>query len=304
MGCNPMFCSGPDFRYIVGKLGDVHDCLGKLLWWFVWFGGRLMVTRALPGSTTGSSSDRRSSADGRGIQGAFFDLGGTLFTYHAMPSRTGELLIDAAAKLGISVAPDALARAYQQANRKVAVAYGQKNYYLHADLFRDVFIEFCTAVGGEFDMDVWEDYRHKHDANVIAGLQIRPDCRSTMEALRERGLYLSIASNIDHFMLEALVEREGLDELFDDWTSSEEAQSCKPHGDFFDCTQSKSGLDVGDILFVGDSPEHDILGGYSAGMRTALIVEPGVVAPLQSGKETVDPDHTIGELSDLLNILV
>ena len=263
-----------------------------------------MVTRALPGSTSGSSSDKRSSADGRGIRGVFFDLGGTLFTYHTMPGRSGELLMDAVAQLGISVAPKELGRAYQAANRKVAIAYGQKDYYLHADLFRDVFMEFCAGVGGEFNLEVWENYRHKHDANVISALQIRPDCRSTMEALRERGLYLSIASNIDHFMLEALVEREKLDELFDDWTSSEEAQSCKPHGDFFDVTQSKSGLDVGDILFVGDSPEHDILGAYSAGMRTALIVEPGVEAPLQSGKETVDADYQIDELSDLLNILM
>jgi len=262
-----------------------------------------MVTRALPGSTTGSSVDKRSSADGRGTQGVFFDLGGTLFTYSAMPSRTGELLVSAAEQLGVTLAPKDLGLAYQAANRNVAVAYGQKDYYLHADLFRDVFIEFCAGVGAEFNLEVWEDYRHKHDANVISALQIRPDCRSTMQSLRELGLYLSIASNIDHFMLEALVEREKLDELFDDWTSSEEAQSCKPHGDFFDVTQSKSGLDVGDILFVGDSPEHDILGGYSAGMQTALIVEAGVEPPLQSGKETVDPDYRIDELRDLLDIL-
>ncbi len=262
-----------------------------------------MVTRALAGSTTGSSSDKRSSADGRGIQGLFFDLGGTLFTYGAMPSRSGGLLMNAAAQLGIKASSDEIAVAYKTANENVATAYGQKDYYLHADLFRDVFIQFCSAVGGEFDVGVWEDYRHKHDAQVISGLQIRPDCRSTMQALREQGLYLSIASNIDHFMLEALIERENLEELFDDWTSSEEAESCKPHGDFFDCTQSKSGLDVGDILFVGDSPEHDILGAYAAGMRTALIVEPGVLPPLQSGKETVEPDHQIGALSELLSIV-
>lgn len=262
-----------------------------------------MATRALPGSTTGSSTDKQSSADGRGVQGVFFDLGGTLFTYSGMPSRSGSLLMAATEKMGIAAAPKDIGRAYQAANQKVARIYGAKDYYLHADLFRDVFIEFCSAVGGEFDLDIWEDYRHKHDAAVVDALEIRPDCVSTMQALRESGLYLSIASNIDHFMLEALVEREGLDELFDDWTSSEEAQSCKPHHQFFDCTQDKSGLDVGDILFVGDSPEHDILGGYSAGMKTALIVEPGVTPPLQSGKETVEPDHQIDALADLLDIL-
>ena len=262
-----------------------------------------MATRPLPGSTTGSSTDKLPSRDGTGIQGVFFDLGGTLFTYQSMPGRSGTLLMRAAEQLGIRAEPKAVGLAYQTANRKVARAYGSKDYYLHADLFRDVFIEFCTEMGGEFDLAVWEDYRHKHDAAVVDALELRPDCRSTMQALRDRGLYLSIASNIDHFMLEALVEREGLDELFDDWTSSEEAQSCKPHSVFFDHTQDKSGLDVGDILFVGDSPEHDVLGAYSAGMRTALISEPGVVAPLQSGKETVDPDYEIAALGDLLELL-
>ena len=233
----------------------------------------------------------------------FFDLGGTLFTYSSMPRRSGPLLMSTARKMGITAAPREIGSAYQQANQNVARRYGTKEYYLHADLFRDVFIEFCRRIGGEFDQTIWEAYRHQHDAAVIDALEIRPDCRPTMHSLRERGLYLSIASNIDHFMLEALVEREGLHELFDDWTSSEEAQSCKPDQRFFDCTRLKSRLDASHILFVGDSPEHDILGGHSAGMKTALISEPGVTPPLQSGKETVEPDHKIDALTDLLDIL-
>ena len=152
-----------------------------------------------------------------------------MFTYQSMPRRTGSLLIRAANQLGITAEPKQVGKAYQAANNRVAVAYGAKDYYLHADLFRDVFTEFCIEMGAEFDLSVWDDYRHKHDAAVIDALQMRPDCRATMEQLKDRGLYLSIASNIDHFMLEALIEREQLDALFDDWTSSEEAKSCKPH---------------------------------------------------------------------------
>ena len=262
-----------------------------------------MATKPLPDSTTDHSSGKLRSSVKNGIQGVFFDLGGTLFTYQSMPSRTGSLLIRAANQLGISAEPKQVGKAYQAANKRVAVAYGAKDYYLHADLFRDVFIEFCSEIGAEFDLEVWEDYRHKHDAAVIDALQMRPDCRATMEQLRDRGLYLSIASNIDHFMLEALIKREQLDALFNDWTSSEEAQSCKPHSAFFDHTRDKSGLGMSDILFVGDSPEHDILGAHAAGMRTALLVEPGVIAPLQSGKATVKPDYEIATLSGLLEIL-
>jgi len=243
------------------------------------------------------------SIDRAAIKGVFFDLGGTLFTYHGMPGRSGKLLVTAAQQMNIEARPEAIGKAYQEANRRVAIAYGQKAYYLHADLFRDVFVQFCEALGGNFDDQIWEDYRHKHDAAVVEALAIRSECVPTMRALRERGLYLSIASNIDQQMLQALVERDQLDALFDDWTSSEEAKSCKPDRAFFDYTRKKSGFDMTDILFVGDSPEHDILGANQAGMKTALLAEPGIVAPLQSGKKTVAPDRKIDALSDLLEIL-
>ena len=243
------------------------------------------------------------SIDPATIKGVFFDLGGTLFTYHGMPGRSGELLVTAAQQMNIEAPPEAIGKAYQEANRRVAVEYGQKAYYLHADLFRDVFVQFCNALGGKFDDQIWDAYRLNHDAAVIEALAIRTECTATMKALRAKGLYLSIASNIDHQMLQALVERDGLDLLFNDWTSSEEAKSCKPDGAFFDYTREKSGLEMGNVLFVGDSPEHDILGAHRAGMKTALLAEPGIVAPLQSGKKTVAPDCKIDALSDLLEIL-
>lgn len=262
-----------------------------------------MATRALPGSTTGSSSDKQASRDGTGIQGVFFDLGGTLFSYKAKSAGHQRLLEQAVSQMGLQLAPNQINEAHDRASQKVAHAYADKDYYLHAELFRDIFIQFCSEAGGEFDFDLWQTYQPGHDAAVMASLELRDDCRSTLTELRERGYYTAIASNIDQQMLDALVEREQLHTLFDDWTSSEEAQSCKPSPLFFDCTQDKSGLDVGDILFVGDSPEHDIQGGYSAGMQTALIAEPSVQPPLQTGKQQVAADYEISALAELLNIL-
>ena len=262
-----------------------------------------MATRALPGSTIGSSADKKASRDGTGIQGVFFDLGGTLYSYEGRSADHQRLLEQAVRQMGLKLTVEEIGDAHSRASLKVAHAYADKEYYLHAELFRDMFIQFCTEAGGEFDFALWQSYQPGYDAAVLEALKLRADCRSTLVELRERGYYTAIASNIDQQMLDALVEREALHELFDDWTSSEEAQSCKPHGLFFDCTQDKSGLDVGDILFVGDSPEHDIQGGYSAGMRTALIVEPGVQPPLQTGKEQIAADFEISALADLLDIL-
>lgn len=262
-----------------------------------------MAIRASSGPATRSSPSKQPVSRGSGVRGVFFDLAGTLFIYRSMSNRHQRLLARATRQMGLRVPPDKIIAAHQRAHGWVAPRYAEKDYYLHADLFRDIFIQFCTEVGGEFDFDLWQSYQPDYESAVIADLSLRDDCRSTLKELRERGYYTSIASNIDHQMLECLVEREGLDTLFDDWTSSEEARSCKPDAQFFDCTQDKSGLDVDDILFVGDSPEHDIAGGYAAGMRTALLAEPGVSPPLQTGKPTFEPDYRISTLSELLEIL-
>ncbi|MGH8598907.1 MAG: HAD family hydrolase, partial [Gammaproteobacteria bacterium] len=134
-------------------------------------------------------------------------------------------------------------------------------------------------------------------------LEIKPDCHATLAALKANGFYLSIVSNIDDEMLEPIVAREGLAQHLNHWTSSEAAQSCKPHRRFFEICLEKSGLAARDVLFVGDSPEHDIEGANAVGMRTALIINDGLVPPLQSGRKTVAPDYAIRNLAELLPLV-
>ena len=59
------------------------------------------------------------------------------------------------------------------------------------------------------------------------------------------------------------------------------------------------GLRAEQVLFVGDSPEHDIAGAAALGMRTALIIDEGMPPPLQSGKQAIDAHHTIRSLAEL-----
>ena len=132
---------------------------------------------------------------------------------------------------------------------------------------------------------------------------LREDCLDTLRALRERGLYLSIVSNIDDDHLFPMVERSGLNEVLDHWTSSEEARSCKPDPRFFELAMQKAGHSADQVLFVGDSPEHDVAGAKGVGMTTALIVEDGGAPPLQTGRATTAPDHQIRSLSELLELI-
>jgi putative hydrolase of the HAD superfamily len=134
-------------------------------------------------------------------------------------------------------------------------------------------------------------------------MKLREDCIPTLRALRERDLYLSIVSNIDDDYLFPLVEKWGLDQLLDHWTSSEEAKSCKPDPGFFELALQKSGVPAERVLFVGDSPEHDIQGARNMGMTSVLIVEDDNPPPLQTGDVEVEPHHEIRSLSELLSLV-
>ncbi len=232
------------------------------------------------------------------IQGVFFDLGGTLYTYKHVPRSHGELLNAAATRLGMTD-PKPLKKAYGTAITALSAEYAEKSYYLHRDLFREAFQRCTELVGASATPDLLDWYIDAHRDSVFGCLEIKPDCLDTLSRLRELGLYQCIVSNIDDDMLEPLVQREGLHRYLDHWTSSEAAQSCKPHRGFFELCLQKSGLRAEQVLFVGDSPEHDIAGAAALGMRTALIIDEGMPPPLQSGKQAVDAHHTIRSLAEL-----
>ena len=236
------------------------------------------------------------------IQGIFFDLGGTLFSYRNVPRSHGELLGAAAERLGLADAR-AIKKAYGTAIAALSAEYAEKPYYLHRDLFRDAFQRCVELVGASASPALLDWYIEAHRESVFGCLEIKPDCIATLGELRQRGLYQCIVSNIDDDMLEPLVAREGLHDYLDHWTSSEAARSCKPHRAFFELCLRKSGLRAGEVLFVGDSPEHDIAGAAALGMRTALIIDEGMPPPLQSGKAAAEAHHTIHSLGELPALL-
>lgn len=237
------------------------------------------------------------------IDGVFFDLGGTLFSYRNMARTNIPILVESAQRLGSMADADEIKRAYSRATEDISHRYADKPYYSHRDMFHDLYKRFCEILNADYDLEIHNWYHTTQQAALIGCLEIKPDCIRTLQYLKERGLYLSIVSNIDDDMLEPLVAREDLHRYFDHWTSSEEARSCKPDRLIFDVTLGKSDLEAEHVLFVGDSPEHDIVGANAAGMRTALIIEKGIEPPLQTGRDAVVPDHTIHSLGELRGIV-
>ena len=236
------------------------------------------------------------------MKGIFFDLGGTLFSYRNVARNTIPILLQVIDRLDLGTGFDDVKRAHNQAMSETTIAYAEKSYYLHSDFFRDVFYQFVKNVGGCSDKAVCTWYLETHRMAMIDCLELKDDCIETLMNLKAQGFYLSIVSNIDEDMLHPLVQSAGLDAYLDDWLSSEAARSCKPHRRIFEHALNLSGLDAKSILFVGDSPEHDVLGAGSIGMKTALIIDGGMEPPLQTGRDTAEPDYVIQTLNELREI--
>jgi putative hydrolase of the HAD superfamily len=233
------------------------------------------------------------------MRGVFFDLGGTLFSYRNVARVTMPLLREAAERLGVNTDRERIKAAYNRATQDMTRTYAERAYYLHRDFFLDTLTRYAELLDGHMTAAVAHWYDTAHRCAILDCLVLKEDCRETLEHLKSRGLYLAVVSNIDDDMLEPLIAREGLARFFDHWTSSERAQSCKPDRAFFEFALARSRLAAHEVLFVGDSPEHDIEGAHAVGMRTALVGDGGMPPPLQSGRATVAPHHVLGALADL-----
>jgi len=170
--------------------------------------------------------------------------------------------------------------------------------YLHRELFARSYAATADALGGALDDAACDALVDRQYAATIEAAQLRPDCLDTLRGLRARSVRTQIVSNIDDEQLVGLVARLGLESLIDTCTSSESAASCKPDARIYQVALEMAGCAAGDVLFVGDSPDHDVVGPRAQGMSTALLV-----ADARPGAPDGSPDFVIERLGQVVEIV-
>jgi putative hydrolase of the HAD superfamily len=135
-------------------------------------------------------------------------------------------------------------------------------------------------------------------------LEAYPETHDVLAALRGRGLQLSICSNWD-WDLEEAIDDAGLSTTVDVVVSSAWAGARKPHPRIFEDTLAKAGVKAESVVFVGDTWGPDVVGPRSMGMRPVYLQRdghwPDPTAPndLTAGDVTMAPDlRTLLELVD------
>ena len=79
---------------------------------------------------------------------------------------------------------------------------------------------------------------------------------------------------------------------------AEDVGGSKPHPALFEAALEETGAAPGEILHVGDNPEHDIMGAIRAGFRTVWINVEGDPYPLEDS-----PDMTLRHVMELPDAL-
>jgi 2-haloalkanoic acid dehalogenase type II len=227
----------------------------------------------------------------------FFDFGGTLFSYGAIRGHFDALLERIARAHGLETEQEELRRVYRTTMMQSFATFRAQSFYLHRDLFAHAHRGFLAALGVDPPADADGSFYEAQSELGMARVSVREDARETLEALKSRGLHLSIVSNIDDDQFEPLFGQLGLAHLFDCTTTSEEARSCKPDPGIFRVALRKAGdLRPEEVVFVGDSVPHDVAGARALGMTTVLLGR-------TAGADGPAPDHVISHLGELLAIV-
>ena len=122
-----------------------------------------------------------------------------------------------------------------------------------------------------------------------------------LEALRARGLKLALVSNTasPQWLLEPMLERQGIAERVDAIVLSSEVGKRKPHPAIFERALRELDVDASVALFVGDRLEADVLGASRIGMKTIQAVW----FRADEGPAGVEPDYQAFTQMDVLNVV-
>ena len=102
---------------------------------------------------------------------------------------------------------------------------------------------------------------------VLSRAPAFPDAREVVDALDAAGYRLALLSNADEDFLQSAVSHNRL--RFSVIQSSESLRNYKPHRAVFDETCRRLGCEPAQVLYVGDSPQADVLGADHAGLPVA-----------------------------------
>lgn len=228
------------------------------------------------------------------IKAIFFDAAGTLIK----PARgVGESYAAIAAKHGKQVSPGEISERFRACfDAAPRLAFPGASEEIIGELERDWWKSLVARVFTPWNpFDDFEGYfaelfDYFASPNAWA---LYPDVLETLNALKERGLFLDVISNFDSRLV-GILDGLGVGALFENVFVSSRVGYAKPDPQIFRAALQRHDLKPEHALHVGDSATHDLRGANEAGL-TGILIE-------RRGSAATAPDR-IQSLKSLLSLL-
>jgi HAD superfamily hydrolase (TIGR01509 family) len=232
------------------------------------------------------------------VRAVCFDFAGTLFSDRALRDVHLRQLRFVAEAAGVEASDDDLRAAYKRGMGVAYRAVASGPFYSHRELFGRALSETAVALAGAISPEQEREAVDRQYRATIETATLRPDAAAAIDELRADGIHVQVVSNIDDEQLLPMIDRFGLTDRLDAITSSEAAGSCKPDPEIYRVALAKAQCEPGEVLFVGDSLQHDIQGPHAAGMWTALLT-----VDAKPATSDVTPDFVIAALAEVPGVV-
>ncbi len=220
------------------------------------------------------------------MRAVLFDLDNTLIDFMRMKKLSCEAAISAMIDAGLSM------------EKGAAYSLLFDLYGVHGIEHQEIFQKFLEKATGKIDYKILSRGIHAYRKMQAGYLEPYPHVRSTLIALKARGLRLGIVSDAPRLKAWMRLTEIGLTDFFDVVVTLDDTGKAKPHEMPFRAAVRELGEKAEEILFVGDNPGRDIEGAKKIGMRTALA-KYGQIFPDTKTKA----DYELNDIAELGQII-
>ncbi len=244
------------------------------------------------------------------IKSVMFDLAGTLCSLSDLKLPFNSFLKDFVRNFGKDASDQEVEVNYALALMRSFQTVGQKDFYLHRDLFSVAIKNFLELMDIDSSQDEDIDFALKNQRELtINSIRVREGVHETILTLKDMDIITAVVSNIDEDYFYPMLEKLEIKDKVDVCLSSEKANSCKPDMKIFrtaldlvnNCGDFKSDITSSQTLFVGDTPFADIKGANQASMKSVLL-KTGAMKAVSNLTGESKPDFMIAKISEVLKL--
>jgi putative hydrolase of the HAD superfamily len=191
------------------------------------------------------------------LKAVFFDLDNTLVDFMKMKRSSVEAAASAMIDAGLPL------------SKQKAVKLIFEVYSRHGIEDQLVFQRLLKQTVGRIDYRILATGIAAYRRVQAGYLTPYPGVRSTLLALKEKGVKLAIVSDAPRMRAWMRLASMNLAEFFDAVITLGDAKLKKPAPQPFKKALREMGVEPSEVVFVGDNPDRDIVGAKALGMKTA-----------------------------------